>query len=66
MTDEVLSDPDLDAVFAWLKAKADRTIETHIAAVFLIGDHAYKLKKAVDLGFLDFSTRDKRAWATAR
>ena len=46
---------------AWLRAKADRVIETHIAAVFLIGDHAYKLKKAVDLGFLDFTTSDKLA-----
>jgi aminoglycoside phosphotransferase family enzyme/predicted kinase len=51
---------------AWLRAQADRVIETHIAAVFLIGDHAYKLKKAVDLGFLDFSTRDKRVWAIRR
>jgi uncharacterized protein len=66
VTDQVVSDPDLDAVSAWLRAKADRVIETHIAAVFLIGDHAYKLKKAVDLGFLDFSTRDKRRWAIRR
>ncbi len=51
---------------AWLRAKADRVIETHIAAVFLIGGHAYKIKKAVDLGFLDFTTRDKRAWAVRR
>lgn len=34
--------------------------ETHSALVFLIGDRAYKLKKPVDLGFLDFSTREKR------
>ena len=34
--------------------------ETHSALVFLLGDRAYKLKKAVDLGFLDFSTREKR------
>ncbi len=51
---------------AWLRAKADRVIETHIAAVFLVGKRAYKLKKAVDLGFLDFSTRDKRRWAIRR
>ena len=66
MTDEVVRDPDLEAVMAWLRAKADRVIETHIAAVFLIGDRAYKLKKAVDLGFLDFTTRDKRMWAIRR
>lgn len=28
--------------------------ETHSGAVFLVGDRAYKLKKPVDLGFLDF------------
>jgi aminoglycoside phosphotransferase family enzyme/predicted kinase len=66
MTAAAPSDPDLDAVMAWLRAKADRVIETHIAAVFLIGARAYKLKKAVDLGFLDFSTRDKRMWAIRR
>jgi uncharacterized protein len=60
------SDPDLDAVMAVLRAAADRVIETHIAAVFLTGERAYKLKKAVDLGFLDFSTREKRAWAIRR
>jgi aminoglycoside phosphotransferase family enzyme/predicted kinase len=30
-------------------------IETHISAVFLCGGRAFKLKKAVDLGFLDFT-----------
>lgn len=34
--------------------------ETHSAVVFLVGERAYKLKKSVDLGFLDFSTRDRR------
>jgi aminoglycoside phosphotransferase family enzyme/predicted kinase len=34
--------------------------ETHAAVVFLIGDRAYKLKKPLDLGFLDFTTRSKR------
>jgi len=34
--------------------------ETHVAAVFLIGDRAYKLKKPVDVGFLDFRTRESR------
>jgi aminoglycoside phosphotransferase family enzyme/predicted kinase len=63
---EIAPDPDLDAVMAWLRAKADRVIETHIAAVFLVGQRAYKLKKAVDLGFLDFSTREKRRWAVRR
>ncbi|WP_410622911.1 AAA family ATPase [Amycolatopsis sp. cmx-8-4] len=34
--------------------------ETHIGVVFLVGDLAYKLKKPVDLGFLDFSARETR------
>lgn len=41
---------------------ADRVklVETHISWVFLVGDFAYKLKKPVNFGFLDFSTLSKR------
>ena len=35
-------------------------IETHISWVILTGDYAYKIKKPVNYGFLDFSTLDKR------
>lgn len=35
-------------------------IETHISWVLLAGDHAWKLKKPLDLGFLDFSTLERR------
>ena len=35
-------------------------IDTHAAIVFLIGDHAHKLKRAVRYSFLDFSTIEKR------
>jgi aminoglycoside phosphotransferase family enzyme/predicted kinase len=35
-------------------------IETHISVVYLVGETAYKIKKAVSLGFLDFSTLEKR------
>jgi hypothetical protein len=35
-------------------------IQTHISYVFLAGDFVYKLKKPVDLGFLDFTTLEKR------
>jgi hypothetical protein len=34
--------------------------ETHAAVVFLVGDQAYKLKKPVNLGFLDFTDRSTR------
>ena len=37
-----------------------RTIETHISYVLLTGEFAYKIKKPVDLGFLDFSTLASR------
>lgn len=37
-----------------------RTLETHISWVFLTGPYAYKIKKAVKLAFLDFSTLDAR------
>lgn len=36
------------------------TIETHISVIFLTGTYAYKLKKPVNFGFLDFSTLAKR------
>ena len=35
-------------------------IQTHISFVFLTRDYVYKVKKAVDLGFLDFTTLEKR------
>jgi len=34
--------------------------ETHASIVFLAGDFAYKVKKPVDFGFLDFSTLAQR------
>jgi hypothetical protein len=37
-----------------------KVVETHISWIFLTGSYAYKLKKPVDLGFLDFSTLDLR------
>ncbi len=35
-------------------------IETHISWVILTGPYAYKIKKPLNLGFLDFSTLEKR------
>ncbi len=35
--------------------------ETHIGVVLLMGDRAYKFKKPVDVGFLDFRDPDRRA-----
>lgn len=39
--------------------RAER-VETHISVVFLAGDKAYKLKRAVRYPYLDFSTLEKR------
>lgn len=54
---------DQSAVLAFLAdpvthetdARVD-VIETHISAVFLVGERAYKLKRAVKLPYADFST----------
>ncbi|MBI4799869.1 MAG: AAA family ATPase [Desulfarculus sp.] len=35
-------------------------VQTHISHVFLTGSRAYKVKKPVDMGFLDFSSLERR------
>jgi len=42
------------------EVSAINIIETHISWVLLTGKYAYKIKKPVNFGFLDFSTLDKR------
>lgn len=37
-----------------------RLVETHISWILLTGDYAYKVKKPLNLGFLDFSTLGRR------
>jgi len=37
-----------------------QVIHTHASVVFLAGEHAYKIKKPVDFGFLDYSTLGRR------
>lgn len=37
-----------------------KLIQTHISYIFLTGSYVFKVKKPVDLGFLDFTTLDKR------
>ncbi len=41
-------------------------IDTHGAIVFLAGDRAFKMKRAVKLAYLDFSTLEKRRLACER
>jgi len=40
-------------------------IETHISWVILTGYFVYKIKKPLDLGFLDFSSLEKRRFYCA-
>src|SRR5438132_5623155 len=42
------------------QADAVQVHQTHISVVFLAGPYAYKIKKPVAMGFLDFSTLEKR------
>ncbi|MBE9159767.1 AAA family ATPase [Nodosilinea sp. LEGE 06152] len=37
-----------------------RMLQTHVSYVLLTGDYAYKVKKPVNFGFLDYSTLEKR------
>jgi len=37
-------------------------VETHISWVMLTGSYAYKIKKTVDFGFVDFSTLERRCF----
>ena len=69
---EPIFTPDLDGqmrMIAALRAQlAGRTggpeqtelVETHISWVLLAGDEAFKIKKAVGLDFLDYSTLEDR------
>ena len=51
LLDPAAYDPPVQAV---------RLIETHISWVFLTGREAYKVKKPVQFGFVDFSTPERR------
>jgi uncharacterized protein len=61
-----MSEGDQDAVFALLAdpathgGSAVKRVDTHAAAVFLAGERALKVKRAVRFPFLDYSTLAKR------
>lgn len=59
-TDALVRALSQDSIYADGKTLPVEHIETHISHVFLRGDWAYKLKKPVNFGFLDFSTLDAR------
>jgi uncharacterized protein len=67
MTDAPVPDPAQDAVIEWLSQPSSyaggvavERIETHSAVIFLVGERAYKLKRAVRYDYLDFSTPMRR------
>ncbi len=45
-----------DEVIHFLAARAETRLETHISLIFLAGETAYKLKRAVRFSYLDYST----------
>lgn len=61
-----------DEIVAFLKAalteggQPPKIVTTHISVVFLSGDKAFKLKRAVEFPFLDFRTLEARHEACLR
>ncbi|MFC3079942.1 AAA family ATPase [Phenylobacterium terrae] len=53
-------------VAGFLGGRSESVIETSCARVFLNGPQALKVKRRLDLGFLDFTTLEKRRWAVER
>lgn len=56
---------DQETVFAFLASSEPRytRIDTHASIVFLGKDRVLKIKRAVRLPFLDYSTLERRKWA---
>lgn len=61
-----MTDSQEAEVAEWFAAQAQTTIETACARVYLAGDQAFKVKRHLDLGYLDYSTLDLRHWALER
>ncbi|MDR2860964.1 MAG: AAA family ATPase [Syntrophobacterales bacterium] len=49
-----------DSSFHHRQPAAVEVIQTHISWIVIAGEEVYKIKKAVNFGFLDFSTLEKR------
>ena len=57
---------DEAAVDAFFTALGERRIETACNRVYLAGDTAWKVKRPVDLGYVDFTTLERRREAAER
>lgn len=55
----LLAELSVPRAWPWPVARVD-VVQTHVSAVFIAGERVLKLKKPLDLGFLDFSTRQRR------
>lgn len=60
MSNKTALDSSLTLIRALSEANACDIVETHISWLLLTEQHAYKIKKPVNFGFLDFSTLEKR------
>ena len=63
MTPEAGDEAAIDAFFS---ALGGRRIETACNRVYLAGDTAWKVKRPVDLGYVDFTTLEQRRQAAER
>ncbi len=57
---EALSRPETYRELPGTAGACVEHLQTHLSHVFLVGERVVKLHKAVDLGFVDFSTREQR------
>jgi len=62
--DEVIRFLTRPETYGGIATRVER-VETHVSHIFLVGDRAFKLKRAVRFPYLDFTTRDLRRAACA-
>ena len=57
-----------EAIVAWLLSREEGSerVDTHASTLVLSGERVYKLKRALDVGWMDFSTLAKREAACRR
>ncbi|WP_309646373.1 AAA family ATPase [Phenylobacterium sp.] len=61
-----MTDLEEAEIAAWFGETSEKAIETACARVFLNGDVAFKVKRRLDLGYLDYSSLELRRWALER
>jgi hypothetical protein len=61
-----LSEREEAEVAAWFGAASERVVETVLARVFLTRGAAFKQKRRVNPGYVDFTTAERRLWALER